>query len=715
MLELFVLIISIIGNVSLGMFAYRANPKSRTNQLFLLLIIVTVIWLIPNYLNRLLGTRLSEIPNAEHLALINARAVIVFAAAQIFSLFLFVHTFPSTTIQLKPKYLYLSSGYTLLVMLVAASPFLFTGIDGMTPVPNPVPGPGIIAFLILVVTIFSGTLVLLIKKTLHASGLMRRQLSLLSSGIITTFGLIALSNFVIVIAFKDTTFMIFTPAYTLILAGSIAYAMVAHHLFDIRVIIKRTVVYSGLLLFAVLAYSTIVFFFAAIFGSGFELLFDTKRIAADFIAAAMIAAGFDPLRKWLVAKTDKYLFVGEYNAQEVTADLASKLNSVTDLDEALREMMNVVTKAVRANKAATFILALSKEEGLSVKRTESIGYKTTAQFKLTTDDPLVKHFSDPKHMLMVADELRLNVEREKEKHPACEKELARLQEFEAEVALAMRVGDKLIGIFLIGPKLSGSSYSDTDLQFLDIAAKQTASSIEKSRLYEDDQLKSEFVSIASHELLTPTAAIEGYLSMILDEKMAKVDPKAEEYLRKVQISAKRLAELVTDLLSVSRIESGKIVVNKVPLDPTPVLQSAIDEIKVRVDQSGLTLKYIAPPKPLPKVLADADRLTQVIINLISNAIKYNKPKGIIEVSTEVDKKFVTFSVKDSGIGIAPNHLEHLFEKFYRVQDDSAAAEKIGTGLGLYITRNIIELQGGKIWVKSESGKGSTFNFTLPLA
>jgi signal transduction histidine kinase len=483
-----------------------------------------------------------------------------------------------------------------------------------------------------------------------------------------------------------------------------------YQLFDIRIIIKRTIVYSGLLLFTLLTYSAIVFAFARLFNR--ENVFEVQSLLTNLIAASLIAIGFEPLRKWLVNITDKYLFVGEYNAQEVIAELAQQLNNVLDLDEALQSTMNIITKALRTNRCATFILASDKEEGPIIKRVKSVGYGNGAQILLKGKTELVNFFNHPESVHIVTEELEI---RDDNSQPEFNKLITELKGIEAAVALPIRINDKLIGILVVGPKLSGDSYSRDDLQFLDIASKQTASAIQKSRFYEDDQLKSEFVSIASHELLTPTAAIEGYLSMILDEKMAKVDPKAEEYLKKVQSAAHRLAELVKDLLSVSRIEGGRIVINKQPIELDPIIKQTIDEIKVRADEAKIGLSYLAPTEPLPKVLADPERVTQIIINLISNSIKYNKPDGKIEVSVSADNKFVTVNVADTGIGIAPEHIGHLFEKFYRVHDDSAAAEKVGTGLGLYITKSIIELQGGKINVKSEVGKGSTFSFTLPVA
>lgn len=572
-------------------------------------------------------------------------------------------------------------------------------------------GPVFNYYSLILFILICGLIWLLYRGYKKTTGRRRAQAIYLLYGI-TIFAGVSIIFSVILPIFNIKPVLALDAQSSLIWVALTAYAIVAHRLFDIRVIIKRTLVYSGLLLFSIIVYSMVIFFFTTLFGG--NTAFDVNTFVSNLVAASLIALGLDPIRQWLVRTTDRYLFVGEYNAQEVIGKLAETLNNVLDLDEALQSMMRALTAALRVKQSATFILAQEKDKGTVVKRVQAFGYGPGANLALKPTGQFIAHFQEVKATVLVTDELEEMIRRG-QLNSNIKGLVDELKSLDAAVALPIRISTKLIGILIAGPKLSGDMFSSDDLQFLDIAAKQTATAIEKSRFYEDDQLKSEFVSIASHELLTPTSAIEGYLSMILDEKMAKVDPKAESYLRKVQSSAHRLAELVTDLLSVSRIESGRIVINKKPIEVSPLITQVIDEIGIKAKQAGLSLTYLAPTKPLPKVLADPDRVIQVITNLISNAIKYNKPKGKIEVTASLEQKFVIIAITDTGIGIAPEHLNHLFEKFYRVQDDSAAAEKIGTGLGLYITKSIIELQGGKIKVASEAGKGTRFSFSLPLA
>lgn len=703
-MELLILILAVVTHVAIGYYTYNHDRKSATNKAFFAFTIIAAIWAMNQSLSIHLPT--------EETTLFSIRLAMLLAAFYSYGLFITVHTFPSATIQLKRWQLLFLTGLTGIVAILSMTPLVFSGVVGIGEIAEPTPGPAIPLFALTAGFFILGSIYLLIVRSIKSTGLRRVQFQYLLTGVLGSAFLMFFTNFVMVVLFKNTSLIILGPTYTLFFIGVTAYAIIAHQLFDIHVIIKKALVYSGLLLFATVAYSMIIYFFAALFES--KDVFTIRSFATNLVAAGVIASGFEPLRRWLIKTTDKYLFVGDYNPQQVTAQLAQTLTNVLDLDEALVTMMKALTTALRVKQSATFIVRTENEKGTFVHRVQSVGY--TAQYNFGSQKELIAHFTERGAGPILYQDLDLQTSTEVKKTPMHASALKdEMEHIKAAIALPIRVSDKLIGILTLGPKLSGNLLTTEDIQFLDIAAKQTAAAIEKSRFYEDDQLKSEFVSIASHELLTPTAAIEGYLSMILDEKMAKVDPKAEEYLRKVQSSAHRLAELVKDLLSVSRIESGKIVINKSAIAVTPLIKEVISEIGIRAKEEKISLEYKKPTKEPPKILADPDRFIQILTNLISNAIKYNKPKGSITISVESDKKFVTVHVIDTGIGVSSAHQAHLFEKFYRVHDDSAAAEKIGTGLGLFITRSIVALQGGKIEVKSEVGKGSDFYFSLPIA
>ena len=228
-----------------------------------------------------------------------------------------------------------------------------------------------------------------------------------------------------------------------------------------------------------------------------------------------------------------------------------------------------------------------------------------------------------------------------------------------------------------------------------------------------DQAKSEFLSIASHQLRTPLTVIKGYVSMMLEGSFGKLPKLIGENLNKVYLSNERLISLVESLLNISRIESGRLEFDIQPTDLIKITEPIIDGFKQKTDQKGLKLEF-SPDKNVPSVLADSSKIKEVISNLIDNSIKYTN-KGEIIISLHQESQSIIFSCQDTGIGILPEDLPRLFEKFVRGKGMMQVYTE-GTGLGLYFARMVIENMGGRIWVES-AGKdqGSKFSFSLPVA
>lgn len=226
-----------------------------------------------------------------------------------------------------------------------------------------------------------------------------------------------------------------------------------------------------------------------------------------------------------------------------------------------------------------------------------------------------------------------------------------------------------------------------------------------------EALKDEFVFIAAHELKTPVAAMKGYLSLILDGTTGTITDGTRAFIEKVVASDNRLVQLVNDLLEVARSQAGRLTIKVAPIALPPPIKNTLDEVRSLADEKSVKMVY-AVPSDLPNVLADAERIKEVMVNLVGNAIKYGA-KTITITHERVDNDVVTH-VADDGFGMSPTAVAKLFEKFYRVQTDKTKDIQ-GTGLGLFIVRQIIEKMNGKIWVISEEGKGSTFSFSLPVA
>ena len=256
---------------------------------------------------------------------------------------------------------------------------------------------------------------------------------------------------------------------------------------------------------------------------------------------------------------------------------------------------------------------------------------------------------------------------------------------------------------------------------IDLERSNTELEVANERLKELDRQKTEFVSIASHQLRSPLTAIKGYSSMLLEGSFGKLASKPREAVQVVFESSQKLVGVIEDFLNITRIELGKMKYEMSIIDMGKMVESVVNELKPNVMRRGLTMTFSGAEGPY-NILADSGKLNQVFLNVIDNAVKYT-PKGSIAIKIERrqegDKKMIRFSSKDTGVGMDQATLPKLFEKFVRA---SGAGEIniTGTGLGLYVAKQIVEAHGGKIWAESEGkGQGSTFIMemteTKPLA
>jgi signal transduction histidine kinase/GGDEF domain-containing protein len=236
-----------------------------------------------------------------------------------------------------------------------------------------------------------------------------------------------------------------------------------------------------------------------------------------------------------------------------------------------------------------------------------------------------------------------------------------------------------------------------------------------------DAMKSEFVSVASHELRTPLAAIKNAVQLMLSGKTGEINENQSKFLSMAERNINRLTNILNDLLSLSRIESGKIELNFENVELKGIIELTASSLRPQADVKSIQIE-VGVPEQLPSVYGDPEKIEQILTNLIGNSIKFTAEGGKILITAKHLPKGkeggygdkVAVSVKDTGIGIPPEHLDAIFEKFHQVEG-SLHRSVSGTGLGLAITKGLVEAHQGKIWVESEVEKGSVFTFTLPLA
>jgi signal transduction histidine kinase len=289
------------------------------------------------------------------------------------------------------------------------------------------------------------------------------------------------------------------------------------------------------------------------------------------------------------------------------------------------------------------------------------------------------------------------------------------------LAIPLLHEDRLVGGLVVTRRVPGNFDAEI-VELLRTFATQSALAIQNARLFREieiksrqlevaSQHKSEFLANMSHELRTPLNAIIGFSEVLTDRMFEELNEKQEEYLKDIYASGTHLLSLINDILDLSKIEAGRMELELTEFHFPTAIENALMLVRERAGRRNIALHTAIDPQ-LGQIQADERKVRQVILNLLSNAIKFTPEGGRIEVGAVPKDGFVDVSVTDTGIGIAPEDQEKVFEEFRQV---GTAAKKVeGTGLGLTLCRKFVELHGGRIWVQSQVGVGSTFTFTIPV-
>lgn len=269
--------------------------------------------------------------------------------------------------------------------------------------------------------------------------------------------------------------------------------------------------------------------------------------------------------------------------------------------------------------------------------------------------------------------------------------------------LPLKLKGKVIGVLEVINKKE-THFSAYDMEVLSVLVTQAALAIENTRLFQQSDQISELV----HELRTPLSSVSTAAYLLQQDRIS--DGQRISLAKTIYSETQRLSDLASTFLDLARLESGRVSFKPSSFDMVELIREVINIFQYRFDQMGISVQF-KPNLPFPSILADRDKIKQVLINLFSNAIKYNQKGGYIRVLASFDPSSVFVVIQDSGLGIQPEEVQHLFEKFYRAKPSEEQVP--GTGLGLSICKSIIESHNGKISVESTYGKGSTFCFQLP--
>jgi signal transduction histidine kinase len=437
------------------------------------------------------------------------------------------------------------------------------------------------------------------------------------------------------------------------------------------------------------------------------------ELVQNFAAQAVIAIENVRLLNELRARTDDLArSVGELRA---LGDVSQAVNSTLDLENVLT---TIVAKAVQLSGTDAGAIYVFDETRQEFKLRATYGMSEDMIVAITdrrigTGDAHIGPAAVERRPIQVAD-----IQNEP---PSPVNDINLREGYRAVLIIPLLRPDHIVGALVVRRKSPGE-FPQSTIDLLETFADQSVVAIQNARLFSEieekgkqlavaSQHKSQFLANMSHELRTPLNAILGYTELILDGIYGEAPEKAQAVLKRVESNGRHLLGLINDVLDLSKIEAGQLTLTLTDYSMKDVLYNVFSAVEPLANDKKLGFKVEAQPD-MPKGHGDERRLTQVVLNLVGNAIKFSDAGAVIIKASSTNGSF-TVAVQDNGPGISTADQGKIFEEFQQA-DNSATKKKGGTGLGLSISRRIVELHGGKLWVESELGKGSVFSFTLPV-
>ena len=645
------------------------------------------------------------------------RLIFVSVVAQNTFFYMFARVFPDSKWKHSVRGLSVYLVFSLVVAAAVMSPFVLTAVSADSGAPTTVAGPGMLLFVSHATYSIIVAFRRLIRKYRAASGKSRNQLFILLIASILVWAIVPITNFAVTPIFKTTFFVTISPFYTLAFASIIAYAIVSQKLFDIRAAVARSVGYVLVVATMVGVYVAGLFGIINVFFGGADR--ETLRQILSILLVMPLAISFQYVRVFFDRITSRLFYRESYNFQDVLDKIGDVVATKTDLDKVLGGTRDVLSSALKPS----FI-------EFALMRNDTPHFVTGHSLTPGLAD-LRGHLIEQRRELVIAEDLNTQNPLWKPFH-------------EARVALSLRLRTRkeVIGYILIGYKKDGEAYSSQDKHLLTIAAGELAIAVQNAQHFEEiqafnqtlqqkvdeatrklrasneklrklDETKDEFVSMASHQLRTPLTSVKGYLSMVLEGDGGELNATQRKMLTQSFASSQRMVYLISDLLNLSRLNTGKFVIVAGPVDLRDVVAAEIDQLRATAEAREINLTY-ERPEIFPTLQLDETKIHQVVMNFMDNAIYYTPPGGKVSITLHETAHAIEFRVKDSGIGVPRQVQNHLFSKFYRA-DNARRMRPDGTGLGLFMAKKIVVAQGGAILFESEENKGSVFGFRFPKA
>ena len=704
------LIVSCLVSLILVMLIIVSNPKRSLNRALAVYIASTFLWLFANLL-----TNVSSDPD---ISLFFARTTLVGAALIPYTFFVFCNYFVGTEVTVKKLVVWGLIPFAILLTTPTSLNIVMTAAYGRDTVIGPV-----YYLLIGELLIYPAVGIWKLLHYSHSPGVTtveRTQVKYIAVGGLLTLIPGIITNAILPL-FGNSSAVFFGPNIVMILALFTSTAIIRHKLLDIRLLVARSLTYTMLMLTLLMVYAVVIFGITDRLGGSSLAIF--ARTLLPFIAAIGLALFFHPLKRFFDRYTNRYFYQDAYDTNDLLDEFNQTLVSTIDLEKLLKKSAQTIQKYIKPDYCA---FALTNSNG-SVRIINGEASKLTTQLM-----EQVRSYIHKSHVRILVTDLL-------EGGYADMKLLLN----EVDAGLLARITKNAnvegLGYIILGHKKSGSIYSSQDLAALEIITNELTIAIENALHFEEiqnfaktlqdkvdeatrnlrsaneklkklDETKDDFISMASHQLRTPLTSVKGYISMVLEGDTGKVNTKQKEMLNQAFISSQRMVYLIADLLNVSRLRTGKFVIEPKPTNLADVIEGEISQLTETAKGRNLTLSY-EKPKTFPELMLDETKIRQVVMNFADNAIYYTPAGGHITVNLADLGDRVELTVVDDGMGVPKSEQHHLFNKFYRA-GNAKKARPDGTGLGLFMAKKVVVAQGGSIIFKSTEGKGSIFGFSF---
>lgn len=492
------------------------------------------------------------------------------------------------------------------------------------------------------------------------------------------------------------------------------YAMMRHSFFNVRMAVVQTVTYTLSLLTLALVYYVLAFTLSK------TMLRDMADISLVSVGAALVLAFlFQPTKLFFDRFTDKLFYRGTYDSNEFFGQLSKVLTTTTDL----RTLLGVAAEYIAGTFKSEQVFFFARYHESSYITAGTKGYN-----KVSLDLVRLLDERSQDESIILRDGQSEGVLR------------SALLSLGVAIVVPLRQSGRLIGYLFLGDQRNGS-YTSRDVRVLESVPSELAIAIQNAmslqevrqlnatlqqriddatkelresneKLQRLDTAKDEFVSMASHQLRTPLTSVKGYISMVLEGDAGKISDMQTKLLGEAFTSSERMVHLINDFLNVSRLQTGKFMVDRREVDLAKVIAQEVDSLQTTARAHNLKLQYRQPSR-FPVLYLDEGKLRQVIMNFIDNAIYYSRERSTITVALATEGGDCIVTVQDTGMGVPKEEQKHLFTKFFRATN-ARKQRPDGTGVGLFLAKKVVVAHGGSIVFDSIEGQGSTFGFRLPI-